>query len=333
MKKVSIIASDTVPIPLLEGTPTSILIDSKQINTKDKFTNHLTLGKRAWKFAEEICKIDNFEVTLLIPDINFPPKEYIDFSKFKFKIVSYNLKSATWDWSEELDRKLKNENFVIVQSTAGIGFLNCSVLPSEVNVIIDGYAPIFTELPCQLIGYSNIYKKITWDKFHTQYTDLLKRANCILYATDRQLHYYEGQLFSMGKLNWAAFQFSPLLKVPHGMDVVLENKIPTSTNRLKLLWYGPFQSWHNPEILLESISELKNIDIDFIFIKHPRQDRSYNQYFKKIIDSVDNSNISIIEDYKENIKDIYKEYDAGILLSKNWLEERYSTREIALDML
>ena len=279
MKKVSIISPDTVPISLLNETPKFITVDSKQINVKDKFTNSLTSGKRAWKLAEEISKTANFEVTLFIPDINFPPKEYIDFDKFNFKISSYNIKSATWDWSEELDRKLKNENFVIVQSTSGIGFLNCSVLPSEVNVIIDGYAPIFTELPCQLIGYSNIYKKITWDKFHSQYTDLIKRANCILYATDRQLHYYEGQLFSIGKLNWAAFQFSPLLKVPHGMDVSLIQKPPVKTNRLKLLWYSPFNSCSNPEILLESISNLENIDVDFVFIKHPRQDRSYNQYF------------------------------------------------------
>ena len=82
-----------------------------------------------------LSKIDNFEVTLFIPDINCPPKEAFDLTGINFQINPYNLKTVSTGWSEELDRKLKNYNFVIVQSSDGIAFTNCSVLPQEMQIL------------------------------------------------------------------------------------------------------------------------------------------------------------------------------------------------------
>ena len=333
MKSIAIISPDTVPLLLKENHPKNIFVEGKSFDIKDKCTRATSLGTRAWNFALNLSKDKDLEIILYVPDINYPGKDNIDFSNINFDIQPYNLKSATWNWSEELDRKLKGCNFVIVQSATGVGFINASVLPSSVNVILDGYVPILVELPCSLIGYSNIYKKVFWNRFFNQYKDLLTRANCILYANDRQLPYYEGQLFSLGKLDWSTYQFAPLLKVPYGVDIVENRRPKIESDKLKLLWYGPIYPWYYPEKLLEDIYDLDNVTIDFVAVKHPRWNRSYNTYFKKFFDSNENKNINIIEEYCDDKLDIYNQYDAGIVLSREWLEERYSVRGRIWDMV
>ena len=335
MKKISILSPDTVPLSLTKNAPVSIIEDGKEYSILDKCTRSTGLGNRAWKMAEILSKDPDFQVTLFVPDLNFPGSEYINISGVKFKIRSYNFKAALWNWSEELDRKLKGEDFVIVQSTVGTGFLNCAVLPPHVNVILDGYIPILAELPCALLGYSSVYKKTFWNRFMDQYTQLLKRADCVLYANDNQQYYYEGQLFSLGRLNWSAYQFSPLHKVPFGIDFIETSTarvcLNKTTNSLKLLWVGTVYPWYNPEVLIKQMEDLDNVSIDFVGIVHPRYKKSYYAYFSKFFERAsDYHNINVIENYQEID---YNDYDAGIILAHDWLEEKYSVRSRVLDML
>jgi hypothetical protein len=334
IKKIAIISPDTIPILLTKNAPEFISISNKKYSLKDKCTRANSSGLRCWNIANILSKDPDFLVTIFVPSINFPGRENIDFSTIKFDIQPYDLDSATWDWSEELDRKLfKQEfNFVIIQSSYGVGFLNCSVLPNSINVILDGYSPILAELPCALIRNQNVFKKVYWKRFYEQYIALLKRANCILYANDSQASYYEGQLFTLGKLDWRAYQFSPLLKIPYGIN---KNNIkPTNRNNstLKLLWYGSFKSWYYPEKLIEIATKIPNISIDFVGIIHPRNNKSYFSYFKKFFTNHNLKNISVIEEYQDTEID-YSDYDAGILLSRDWTEEKYSVRTRLLDML
>ncbi|HRZ18856.1 MAG TPA: hypothetical protein P5136_02255 [Methanofastidiosum sp.] len=334
MKTIAVICPDTVPLKLKETAPTTIEINNKKYSIQDKCTRATSIGIRSWKIAEILSKTPGLSVTLLIPDVNFPGKEHIDTSSIKFDIQSFDLDSASWAWSEELDRKIvkRNYNFVIIPSAMGVGFINCSVLPRSINVILDGYVPILAELPCSLLDRTNIYKRIFWNRFSEQYAALLKRANCILYANEMQLPYYEGQLFSFGRLDWKAFQFSTLLKIPYGLDVNERVKKNEST-RLKLLWYGPSYPWYNPEALLEESSNLKNIDINFYATRHPRYSKNYPGCFKKYIENNSSTNVTVCEEYCDDRVSVYNEHDAGILLSRSWVEEKYSVRGRVLDMI
>jgi hypothetical protein len=339
LKSVAILSPDTVPLCLYKDAPSEIEINNKRYSIRDKCTRSTAVGIRAWNIAKVLSAQPDLAVTLFIPDVNYPGKDNIDMDGIAFDIQPYNLDAAAWDWSEELDRKIINRgiNFIIVPSVLGVGFLNCSVLPNNINVILDGYVPVLAELPCSLIGQSNISKKIFWNRFIEQYMALLRRANCILYANDMQLSYYEGQLFSIGKLDWKAYQFSTLLKVPYGIDVnipIEEN--PDKSEKLNLLWYGPAFAWYYPEKLLEIAAENPNISIDFVALAHPRYNKSYYSFFKKFFSNDSNDmrhNVSLIEEFQDNRLDVYKDYDAGILLSRDWIEEKYSVRGRIYDMV
>ena len=325
-KSIIFISPDTIPLPIKDNAPEYINENDKTFCLKDKCTKATGLGTRVWKLAECIAKDDDCDITVLVPNLNYPEKDYIDEDQLPFKVEPYNYKAALWDWSEELDRKLKDVDFVIIQTASGVGFKNCSVLPSTVNVIVDGFVPLFAELPCTLLGQSNISRKIFWDRFSDQYLNLILRANCILYANDRQYYYYEGQFFAINKLDWRAFKFSPLLKVPFGIDIV--DKVERhKSKKLKLLWYGPAYPWYKPEKLLDVAANLNNTVIDFFCIKHPRYSNVYNNFFKKFFDAHEGlRNINIIDDFCNNPFDLYKDYDAGIILARDWLEEKYSSR-------
>jgi len=337
MKKIAILSSDTVPLPLTENYPTTIKEGNKEFETKDKCLRATCTGKRSWRFAEHLSKHANFEVTVFVPDLNMPKKDFIDYSKIDFNIQSYYYKNANWNWSEELDDKLKKFDFVILQSTTGIGFRNCAVLPRTVNVILDGWIPYLAELPCTLLSYRRTYRKLNWTKtFLVQYQDLLRRANCVLYASDRQHYHYEGQFFMIQKLDWHAFKFSPLLKVPYGIDILpkIKTKVDPPSDKLSLLWYGPVYPWYYPELLIEQLKNLDNVQLDFVGIIHPRYRKIYYTYYKKFFDEIEKiKNMSIIEDYCDKPSELFSKYDAGIVIARDWLEEKYAFRTRILEML
>jgi len=335
MKNIIIISPDTVPLTLKEGYPQTIKEGKHEYPIKDKCTRTTAPGKRSWMFAHHLSRQKDFDVTLLIPELNFPQREFIDTSEINFNIQPYNYRSANWEWSAELDRRLKKYDFVIVQSTSGTGFINCSVLPRTVNVILDGWVPLLAELPCALLSYGRIHRKIFWTKkFLSQYQDLIRRANCVLYANERQHYYYEGQFFMNQKLDWSAFKFSPLLKVPYGIDKHDQIVPQQYDEELKLLWYGPVYPWYAPEMLLKAVQGRKDILVDFVGIVHPRFKKVYNSYFKKFFEEVkDEKNIRIVEEYCDDDTSLFQEYDAGVVLARNWLEEKYSHRCRILDMI
>lgn len=332
--KIVMISPDTLPLPIKSTAPKTVKEGEREYSLLDKCSRMTGLGKRVWKIAEVLAKEATIDLTVLVPDLNYPGKENIDEESLLFKVEPYNFKAALWDWSEELDRKLKAADYVIVQTATGVGFKNCSVLPSTVNVIVDGFVPLFAELPCAMLGNSAISRKVNWSKFTDQYLGLLLRANCVLYANDRQYYYYEGQFFAINKLDWKAFKFSPLLKVPLGVDIVdrVEKK-DTQSSKLKLLWYGPLYPWYKPEKILEVLPSLSNTSIDFVGIQHPRYKNIYKNFFKRFFESTTNPHINIIEDYCDNPAELYSNYDAGIVLARDWLEEKYSIRGRILDML
>jgi len=326
-KTISIVAPDTVPLPIrnevLQG-----LDSTEKANFLSKYCDASTYGIRSWKFAEELAK--HFDVTLLIPDCYYPEQSCIDTSNIKFEIESYNYRIAAWNWSQELDRKLKKANFVITQTSSGSGIQNCAVLPSTVNLIVDGWSVLPLELSGQLLTHSKISRKVFWKRAMTQYSEIVTRANCLLIANEKQLHFYEGFFYGIDKHNYNSFQFSPILKVPCGVEQTTKTRTIQDSTDLRLLWLGPIQSWDYPELLLKEVINYDDIAVDFVNIRHARQPKVFNTYFKPYFERIDDiSNMSVL---KSNEPDL-NSYDFVISLCRNWILSSYIHKSWLLDVI
>ena len=336
MKKkiIAVISPDAVPLTLTSNAPKFIKEGDTEYPIRDKCCRSTSPGIRAWETAKALASNSDTIVTLFVPDLNFPGLENIDFTDINFEIKKYNYKSSMYDWSEELDRKLKLCDFVFVQGTVGAAFKNCAVLPRNVNLIVDAWVPFPAELPCALLNNHKLKREMSYTRSMHYYDDLLKRANCILYANDRQRYFYEGYLFSLGKLSWKAFKFSPLLKVPYGVASHDSIHRTDSTHKLKLLFWGSIYPWQSVEPLFDAVSKNPNIELDFAGTKHPRYHRLYDTVFKDYFTNIDQyPNIRVSTEYVENKKELFSQYDFAVNIGQSFIEERYSHRVRSLESM
>lgn len=333
--KIAIISPDTVPLELSSDAPDYIVQNNMKFNTKDKCCKVTSTGKRSWAMAHFLSNYIKNEVTLFIPDLNYPGNLYINSSKIDFKIEKYNFYNCVNDWSEELHAKLIDFDYVIIQSTVGAGWKNCSSLPKKIKLIVDGWAPMIAELPYALDNYPDSKKEDIWNKFQLYYNELLNRADIFLYANNRQKYMYQGQFFINNVYNWKNYDHIPMLKIPYGIDLhkKVKHEINTKT-KLKLLWYGALYPWYAYEEVLETVKNNKNIKLDFIGARHPRYTRLYDSFISSHFKGIDSySNIRIFPDYVENKEELFSQYDAAIIISQDSLEEMYSHRVRILEMI
>jgi len=329
MKTVCIIAGDTLPFKLKK--------DSGNIPPKDydDYFNSTFYGIRHWEIAQFLSKNTKLDVTLLVPDVYYP-EIYFKADKiekdYTFKIDTFNYKIASWRWSQELDRKLKKFDFVICPTYNGVGLENCSVLPGEVNLIVDGWNVLPLEYSARLLSYSKIARKVAWSNFKKIYSDLITRSNCLLYANDKQRDFYQGLFFGYDKLNYNAFQFSPVLKIPFGVDKkeVVKEINTEQKNSLSLLYQGSLEPWDHPEFLYKKMLNNSYVNINFANLEHPRHNKIYNSYFKPFFNNVnDIHNIEITSSRSIS----YIDYDYSIFLSRNWVIDSYIHRPEILESL
>jgi len=89
-----------------------------------------------------------------------------------------------------------------------------------------------------------------------------------------------------------------------------------------------------PPLFNNQLKYNEHVLIDFVGIVHPRYKRIYTSYFQKFFDgAIDAPNIRIFEDYCDDSLSLFSEYDAGIILANNWLEEKYAHRCRILEMV
>ena len=331
MKKICVISPDAIRIPLIATHSDTVCIKNEWYTIEEKCTKAAATGIRAQKIAEFLSSY--FEVTLLIPDLNYPGSFNIDFSQISYKIESYDYYACQWKFSKKLNKQLKEFDCIILQSTAGIGFKNIAKLKKSKYVVLDGYIPLLAEFPAAVSHYPDNKAKIAnWNTLLKQYSKILSRTNLLLSATDRQQYYYEGQLLLLDKLNIKNFKNSNILKVPYGVDRKKEIS-RSSHEKIKLLWYGPFYPWYDFELLINELRNHENICIDFYGINHPR----YRNFVGKFVDLskiVISKNMRIVGEFdSRETRKLLSEYTACILITKNWLEDTYSHRARIFEML
>jgi len=326
MKTIAVISTSTVPFQLDQNN-LSKLTQEEQEEVRHLYSYANASGIRSWNIALQLSQQKDFGVTLFVPDLYYN-KEFVYTRQLPFSIQTYSLKAARGLWSEELDRKLKKFNVVILPTHNLVGMLNGAVLPYDINLIVDGWNFIPSEEPCNLLGFSRVYKKIAWDRFIQQHVPLLKRANCVLYALDSQRFGYEGQFFMIEKLDWKAFQFSTLLKVPFGVDktTTVTRKPLGSSSALNLVWLGEIKPWYYPEFLFSlDQKDLSSVYITFLHAFSPNNKKIFTNYFSKYFESIEgNKNFFIDNRYVTSLPETLSEFDASIVLTKPWIINNYA---------
>src|SRR5271157_4286342 len=330
MIKIAILSPDAIRLPLVANAPEYKEENGKLFLLKDKCSRATAIGQRVEYFANILS--EDFDVTVLVPDLNYPGRENIDAPKLKFKTLSYDWFAANWKYSKDLADILSEFDVVIIPTTTGTGFKNVSNLSKNKLVIADGWVPFLVEFPCALLSYDDDQiRSQHWNKGVPQYMELMRRVDLILYANDTQGHFYEGLSMCLGKLNYNSYKSLPIMKVPYGV----ENKYPTiETKRsgaTRLIWYGSIYPWYNPFPLAEAIKNSKTISVDFIGLEHPRFKKLHKNKYKEIFEEYDG--IRFTTEYNDNQSSMLYEYDAGIIIAQNWLENKYSNRCRIFDMI
>lgn len=318
-------------MPIIKDAPEILVYKERTFSLRDKCCRATGLGTRAWKMAGQLSK--HFKVTLFIPDINFPGFQYTDKLSLFCEVESYDYEASLNCLEPSLQKKLTDYDVIIVQSNSGAAFSNCINLPKKHTLIIDGWVILPIELSSALLGYAEGYKKKVWEDIMVKYYALMERGDCVLYNADPHRFYYEGLFFHVGKSDWNSVDRSNLIRVSFGVDRNEKIKRATGTSRLKLLWYGPVYPWYDPETLIKAVSEVDTVELDFYAIRHPRFSNSYYRLYESVFKSIECSRISINLDYQDNHWNLYKNYDAGIILSKEGLESMFSVRTRAIDMI
>ena len=76
--RITLISPDTLPLPIKDSAPDIIYENGKEYSMVDKCSRTTGLGKRVWKIATELAREDNFDIKVLVPDLNYPGKDWID---------------------------------------------------------------------------------------------------------------------------------------------------------------------------------------------------------------------------------------------------------------
>jgi hypothetical protein len=328
--KIGIISPDAVKLELTKDYPSIKVENGVEYSFVSKCVHETALGKRARICAEYLSKEN--DVTLLIPDLNFPGHAYINYDTLNYAIKEYDWHDANWKTSKSLYSELVKYDVIIIQSTTGTGFLDVARLPKNITVVVDGWVPFLVEFPSALLSYTDEKIRNAWWKKGSQaYKKLIDRADCILYANKAQFSYYAGLLSSnVNNGMWNNINKFKLVELKYGIGV-RERKIHfKDTPELKLVWFGPIYPWYDPTPILNVINELENISIDFVSVEHPRFKKLFYEKYKNILD---NNHVKYTKKYiYEPFTELY-EYDAGIIMSQEWNEEYFSNRCRIMDMV
>ena len=162
-----------------------------------------------------------------------------------------------------------------------------SLRKSRKIIVADVYDPMHLEQ----LEQARELPAATWSKQVTDATEVLNeqlaRGDFFLCASERQRHFYLGQLAALGRVNPANYADDPDLtnlirSVPFGLDRtpprhvrdVLKDVLPgISSDDKLLLWSGGLYNWFDPKTLIRAVAQVTqdhpNVRLFFQGTKHP----------------------------------------------------------------
>jgi GT2 family glycosyltransferase/glycosyltransferase involved in cell wall biosynthesis len=162
-----------------------------------------------------------------------------------------------------------------------------AIRSSRKIIVADVYDPMHLEQ----LEQARQQPRAQWDRQVVDATDVLNdqlaRADYLLCASERQRHFYLGQLAALGRVNPANYSADSDLRdlidtVPFGLSStppehvrqVLKGVVPGigSTDKV-VLWSGGLYNWFDPKTLVQAIAQVtrrrKNVRLFFQGTKHP----------------------------------------------------------------
>lgn len=183
-------------------------------------------------------------------------------------------------------RKLERDSDVIVFQGLAMALFE-SLRKSDRIIVADIYDPMHLEQ----LEQGREQGAVQWDKQVVDATEVLNeqllRGDFFLCASERQRHFYLGQLAALGRINPANYADDPDLTklisvVPFGLapefpvqtKPVLKNVLPGIGQDDKLLlWSGGLYNWFDPKTLIRAVARLSekhdNVRLFFQGTKHP----------------------------------------------------------------
>lgn len=331
MKKLAILSMDAVRIPLLPTAPNVKIENGEEYDIRDKCTRATALGQRLTFFADELSKY--FDVTVLVPDLNYPPDNAIDYSKINYTFKPYNWFDANWHYSEYLAQQFLEYDIIIMQSAGGVGFLNGAKLPSHIILCIDACLPFPVEYKKLLDIYPPDKQGEYYQMGMNQYKQLMNRADLLIYANDRQRNFYEGLFIQLSNYNTKFMNDMQFIKVQNPIaDRYIPERKMNST--YQFLWYGGIYPWYAVDKVFEMVDTFDNISITFSGVLHPRfkkiRDNFYREYHDRLLN---HPKISIDYNYYDGPTTLFSMYDATIVMAQEGMENSYSNRSRILDSI
>ena len=297
---------------------------------------------RAWNMAETLSH--NASVTLVT-------LTGTDGVAAPFDIVHINPGA-----DREFSKLEKWADIIIFQGHAMAVF--DSLRTSKKLLVADIYDPMHLEQ----LEQSKELGLTLWTKQVADATDILNeqlsRGDFFLCASERQRHFYLGQLAALGRLNPATYQGDPDLSglisvVPFGLSStpprhvrpVLKGVLPGIRKKDKvLLWGGGLYNWFDPATLIRAVAKLSHghddIRLFFQGTKHPHpgvpemaivaESRALAAELN-VLDTAVFFNSSWV-DYADR-ENYLMEADAGVSTHFAHIETTYSFRTRILDYL
>lgn len=338
--KIAIICQDTFPL----------VINTTDEHVLNKCSHAGALGKRAYQFYNDLSStLLDLEVDIYIPHYNFPdeklykiikPSSYV-WSKIQTNYIKYNfkkgiaLKNLLTYGGDALSVKGKYD-YIYIQTSTGVNFKQISFLPKSIHtkIIVDNWVPFLQEQEINLKRYKHLGER-QFKKFQSFYSDLIRRADIILYENTHQLNYLEGYLHSLDyKLDdkkIIKYKYNPFIS-----QYIIAYDLPRKTKNKNLVWYGSVYPWYDISNLLNFSIKYKKYKVTFYGVKHPRYSNYYNSEIKqKLIDaSLASSNIHVIENFYSAQEEFFLLNNAvAIVLDNKSIENRYAVRVRVLDLL
>jgi GT2 family glycosyltransferase/glycosyltransferase involved in cell wall biosynthesis len=226
---------------------------------------------RAWHMAQELARVSTVKL------VSTTGVEPVD--------APFDLIRVPPGADREFDRLEQWADIVIFQGHALDAFR--ALRKSSKIVVADIYDPMHLEQLEQAKGLG----QVQWDQQVTDATESLnrqlERGDFFLCASERQKHFYLGQLATLGRITPTTYEGDPdfdglISVVPFGLESTAPEHTRNvvkgvvagigPTDRL-ILWSGGLYNWFDPKTLIEAIAQLSerhdDLRLFFLGTKHP----------------------------------------------------------------
>lgn len=307
---------------------------------------------RSWGIARGISRQrTDWNVTLAFP--SWYAKDPAAASKGHDIVSGYHEESSvfidTWEDEASLSELTTTYDVIVISYCHGTHTKAViSSLKESQILILDCNVPIYPEV-CARHSPDLISEHKQYTSDSEDWNTALSRGDIFLCSNTRQLDFYYGILFSIGKINPLNYNtFSSLVVVPFGIDnkptrSKKENKKDATNEPFRLLWFGGIYPWFNIEDVLEAVRILNTNKISCqLIIAGAINPFNNHPLFKAVAVRLESLSRSSAYEGIVQLREwipfakrlsLYEESDLAIVVNQVGIENHFSWRTRLMDYL